>query len=109
MRGFVVDGGAHEAGIKTINTALTFFLSGNNSSDVWWKGESTSYRLGPSGCSGDRRASIRKNTKGKSSTAGAVPAPSPSPSCLFLFLVKKECGIPAAGTRAPAFARAAWP
>lgn len=34
MRGFVVDGGAHEAGIKTINTALTFFLSGNNSSDV---------------------------------------------------------------------------
>lgn len=33
MRGFV-DDGAHEAAIKTINTGLTFFLSGNYSVDV---------------------------------------------------------------------------
>lgn len=34
MRGFVVDDGAHEAGIKTANTGLTLFLSGIYSGNV---------------------------------------------------------------------------
>ena len=56
---------------------------------------SISYHFGHRGCSGDRRASIQRRTKGKSTIAGASSPPflslSFSVSC---WKIIKQCGIP---------------
>lgn len=68
------------------------------------------YRLARLCRSGDRRASVHRRTKGKSTIVGSSSASSPSSSlpssCLGLGMTK-QCGIPGAGCRGPACARRA--